>query len=258
MIPENAVPLFGGTLLVSLLVAFVIFFVILYRKAQLQFKLERQEFQQALLQAEVEMREQTLTDISRDLHDNFGQVASLIKINLSMLSPADAEDDKTRLEESRSLLKQLISDIRSLSTSLNSNNLQKVGLLGMIKNDVERVNRSGFLEMDFRHEESDVDVDPEKSVFLYRIFQEILNNALKHSQATQAEVAVHSEKQNLILQVGDNGVGIPSEVLENARQGGKGNGLVNIKERCKMIGAECRIESSGNKGTFIEIILPTE
>lgn len=258
MNPNNLTPLIAGTVLVTLLVVFIIFVVILYRKAQLKFELERQQFQQALLQAEVEIRDQTLSDVSRDLHDNLGQIASLIKINLNMVSDALGDDDRVRIEESRELLKKLMSDFRTLSSSLATRDLRQMSLLRLIEADVERINRSGFIDIKMLSKPEEPELNPEISIFIYRMFQELINNILKHSGASRARVNVVNEGDRLLLQVSDNGRGMDASLLEAGKTPGGGNGLGNIRERCRIIGASCTFESSPNKGTFIEISLPVK
>ncbi len=255
---DSTIPLIAGTVLVTVLTVFIILFVILYKKAQLKFELERQQFQQALLQTEVEIREQTLSNISRDLHDNFGQIASLVKIHLAMISKAELKDeDRLRLEESVDLVRDLIKEIRSLSTSLNSQNLTEKGIVNMIENDIARINRTGFIDIKLLYKPHKISIDPNKAIFLYRMFQEMLNNILKHSEATKARVGIEYSDQMLTLKVNDNGKGMPRGISKNQEPRGYGNGLLNIKERCKIIGATYSIESYPNKGTFIEIKLPT-
>ncbi len=254
---DSLIPIVAGTLLVTVLVVFIILFVILYKRAQLKFELERQQFKETLLQTEVEISEQTMANISREMHDNFGQIASLIKIHLSMLSEDQNEEDKMRISESVELLKTLIMEIRSLSTSLNSQNLKEQGLLMMIENDVERVRRTGFINIILNYKPLDLKLDPSISIILYRLFQEMINNILKHAEATEAQVGLSVSNGILTMSVSDNGIGMPPESKFSREKSATGNGLLNLQERCRIIGATYTIESSPNKGTFIEIKLPT-
>lgn len=244
-----------GTALTISLIAFIIIVIILYRRSQLKFELEKQALHQALLETEVEIREQTLTNISRDLHDNFGQIASLIKINLNLLSPELRQEDQVRVDESKDLLKKLIGDIRALSYALSEDTVANQGLSKMIASDLERVKRSGALEVEFHQKYEEDNLDSQTAIFLYRMFQELLNNALKHSQATMLKVVLKGEGKNLDLEVSDNGVGIPMEKFKTDKHGLSGNGLLNLKERCKMIGAIYNISSEPNQGTSIVINL---
>ena len=239
-------PVLFGTLIFGLLVGFLILFILLYKRSQLKFELERQAFKQEQLETQIEIREQTLNDVSRDLHDNLGQLASLVKINLSMMSPEDAAT-KERISETKELLQQLIDDLRSLSVSLNGENLSKLGLVGMIRRDIARIQHSGYLETQVELMEDLGPLEETKLVFLYRIFQELVNNVLKHSQATQLVVKLYHQNSQLKLEVSDNGTGFSSKVT-------KGSGLNNIDKRCSMIGAKYSVQS--DQGTHIEVILP--
>ncbi len=236
-----------------ILIAFIIMIVILYRRSQLKILLERQRFQQSILETEVEIQEQTLHNISRDLHDNFGQIASLIKINLNLLSKDQSEIDENRISESKDLLTKLIGDIKVLSSSLAAENLAKQGLDKRIESDLERVRRTGAIEVDFLANYEDQGLKPEETVFLYRIFQEILNNALKHSQASRFEVHLESSAAEFSMKFTDNGIGIKADKLQSKNRGLSGNGLINIRERCEMMDAQCIINSKPNAGTQISI-----
>ncbi|MFZ6051510.1 sensor histidine kinase [Halocola ammonii] len=253
---EDLLPLYVGTALFSIMVLFIILFVVSYRKSQIKFQLERQQYQRAILQTEVEIREQTLTDISRDLHDNFGQVASLIKINLNLLSANLEKDDQLKVIESKELLTQMIQDIRELSSSLQGDKIEKIGLAEKISRDVNRVNASGYIKVQFINDIKDFTPPPHYSIFVYRMFQEMINNILKHSEASEAEVKLEANEGSFKLSVKDDGIGMM--LANNGHQKNKsgGNGLRNIKERCKIIGAKYSIDSSPNSGTFIEITLP--
>ena len=246
---DNTIIIIAATALVGMLAVFIILFVILYKRAQVRFELEREQYKQALLQAEIEIREQTLADIARDLHDNFGQIASLIKINLNMLSEKQEAKDKKHIEESIALLTQLIDDMRALPASLNGKGIKEVGLVRMMEKDVARINTYGSTHFTFKAAPG-IDLEHAISIFIYRMFQEIVNNILKHSQASEATISIEVEDNTLTLQVEDNGIGIPEEKRK------KGNGLSNIKERCKIIGAHCSFESIPGKGTCIKIAAP--
>lgn len=247
-----------GTFMAGILIAFIILIVILYRRSQLKMQLERQNFQQSLLETEVEIQEQTLHNISRDLHDNFGQIASLIKINLNLLSKDLPELDRNRISESKDLLSKLIGDIRVLSSSLAAENLEKQGLAKRIESDLDRVKRTGAIEVNYNTNFKEDLMKPDSKVFLYRIFQEILNNALKHSQASKFEVDLKTEQGAFSLHFKDNGVGISTQKLENPQRGLSGNGLLNMRERCKILGADLRINSKADIGTSISITIPSK
>lgn len=244
-------PIIIGTCVFAILIVFIVLFVINYQKRQKEFENERAALKKALLETEIEIKEQTLTNISRELHDNIGQIASLIKINLNLLSSDLPETDKLKVEDSIVLIKGLIKDIKALSVSLKSENLQRFGLVKMISKDIERYKSIGDLSVDFESGETIHEMDAETEVILYRMSQEVFNNILKHAEASTVSVKVLEENKNLTFSFKDDGQGFNADTVE------LGSGLINLKERCKMIGAELKIESVINQGTLIEITLDT-
>lgn len=254
-IPEIEVLMLLGTALAFLLIAFVVIVMILYRRAQLRLILSRQTFEQNILQTEIEIREETLSRVSKDLHDNFGQIASLIKINLNLLSKELSDSDQIKISESKELLQKLIGDIRLLSSSLAGENLAKQGLAKQMELDLERIERSGVLKVHFKSSTAHFAIKPEERVFLYRMFQEMLNNTLKHAQAKNLYLTVEQTNKGLVLVFTDDGIGIPDEKLHSTERGLSGNGLLNIRERSKLIGAQCTIDSTEGQGTTFKIVL---
>ncbi len=245
------IPVASGTLLIAALILFTIYFIVLYRKKQQAFEWEREQFKQALLKTEIEIQEQTLSNISRELHDNLGQIASLIKINLSMISQDIKTEDRDKVDESLSLLKGLIKDIKSLSISLKGENLQRFGLIKMIEDDTSRLQKLGYFNISLSNLKLIPEFKPEIEIFLYRMTQEIFNNMIQHANATEVSLDVQKEKDTCRLIFTDNGNGFDTTTKKF------GSGLINLYERCKMIGAEIEILSQLNSGTKISISLKT-
>lgn len=243
-------PIIVGTCVFAVLIIFIVLFVIFYQKRQQDFENEREAFKKALLETEIEIKEQTLTNISRELHDNIGQIASLIKINLNLLSSDLLEEDQAKVDDSIALTKGMIKDIKALSISLKSENLQRFGLLNMIEKDIERYKTIGGIDIQFEFIEVP-EINSETEIILYRMSQEIFNNILSHAQASRVSVNFSVVNKNIIFSFQDDGLGFETEKVE------LGSGLINLKERCKMIGAQLKIESITNEGTLIKIILET-
>jgi signal transduction histidine kinase len=245
---EYLIPVFAGTILFGLLLVFVIYFILIFRKTQTTLDFERERIKTELLRVENEVKEQTLTNVSRELHDNFGQIASLIKINLNMISKDLASADLEKVEESLSLVKQLIGDIKSLSSSLNGDQIRQLGWLEVVKNEVERVNKTGALRLNCVAENW-FPLSHEKEVILFRMVQEMMNNTLKHAKATTAELLIESSAEQTKIEFSDNGIGF------NLTEVKRGNGLINIQERCKIIEATVDFSTNEAMGTKICIIL---
>ncbi len=239
----------AATTVMAILSGSVLYYIIIYRRRQRAFEQERESFKQALLKAEIEIKEQTLSDISRELHDNLGQVASLIKINLNLIQPNLAKEDSQKVSESLDLLKQLIKDIKSLSVSLKAENLERFGLLKMIEKDIERYEKTVGLNITFATPSELPQLEQATQIFLYRMSQEIFNNIIKHANATQVSVSIMLKSNSLLFSISDDGRGFNTYVNQI------GSGLQNIKERCQIIGAELDINSKPEHGTSITIDL---
>lgn len=249
------IPMIAGTILLATLIVFIGYFLFLHYKTRQRFDWERQQFKQAVLQTEIEIREETLTQISRDLHDNLGQIASLIKINLNLVSKDLKEIDKLKIEDSIELLKRLIADIKSLSTSLNSENLKNFGLLEALNDDIQRINKTGHLNLLIHSNGTMPVLAPEIEIFIYRMSQEIINNALKHAAAKNLYITLQVNEGSLQLTFKDDGKGFQTNNLLE-KNAGKGNGLNNLHKRCKIIGAQLNISSILGSGTELTIYLP--
>ncbi|MGV6860569.1 MAG: sensor histidine kinase [Putridiphycobacter sp.] len=245
------VPFAGGVLIFSMLFIFIIYFILLYRKKQVKYEFEKEQAKQLLLKTQIEIKEQTLSDISRELHDNFGQVASLIKINLNMIDVENIQNSQGQINDSKELLKQLILDIKSLSTTLKGENLQRFGLINMIQKDIERLNKSSGLKFSLNGDTEIPELTSEQQIFLYRISQEIFNNVIQHANATEANLTIDRKNGKFLFIFADNGSGFDTQTNK------EGNGLINMRERCKIINAKLEILSQKTKGTKITITLDT-
>ena len=246
------IPLLGGTVLFGLLVTFIIYFIILHKRSQNKFIHEQNELRQALLTAEIEIKEQTLLTVSRELHDNYGQIASLIKINLNMLSTNLSAEDRKKVDESLILIRQLIVDIKSLATALRGDTILQVGWIKMIEKDVQRVNAMGETRLTFSYPDPAPVIEQDKQVILYRVVQEMINNLLKHAHARESSLLLtKADDGRLTLEYTDNGKGFnPGQVVKK-----NGLGLDGMYERCAMIGADVELSSQPGSGTRIKITL---
>ena len=240
-----------GTILFGLFVAFIIFFVLLYRKTQVAMLLEQERMQQVLLRAEVEIREQTLLQVSRELHDNLGQLTSLISLNLKMLEMEKPEANKKRISETSELVGQLAHDIKNLTQSLNGDALKQFGWDSLLNREVERVKRTGLLDVRFSLEPSLIPKVPTNKVLpIYRVVQELFHNTLKHSQASLCTLVLEEKNHTLHMQYTDNGRGFDLGSVSN------GNGLKNIQKRCDEMLAICSYKSKVGEGVLVDIYLP--
>jgi two-component system NarL family sensor kinase len=238
-----------------LLVTFIVAFILYYQKRRNAHVSEmnsiKVKFQQTLLESQLEIKEQTLQHIAGELHDNIGQIASLIKINLHTL-PLNDPKAIVKIEDTKELVRQLIGDLKLLTKNLSGDRVSQLGIAKCIEIDVGRLNKTSLFEASLLQEGTMPVVDGNTAVILYRMVQEIINNAVKHSDAKHIDIVLRSSENLLALVCTDDGKGFDQE--EKIRSGGAG--LINLQNRAKLINARLFIESSPEAGTTVSIELP--
>jgi signal transduction histidine kinase len=246
---------FGFVIALVLLGLFILLLSILYSQKQTKNKNERlklqSQFSQTLLQSQLEIQEQTLRHISHELHDNLGQVASLIKINLNTLQLHDTVKATEKIEHTKELTRQLIGDLKSLSVSLGSERIAQTGLVKALQTEVERLNKTEQFKAVFLQEGKMPVVNNDKAIILYRMAQEALNNTVKHSGAKHINILLNTRENLFTLAIHDDGVGF--NVNEKLNSGGAG--LTNLQNRAGLINAQLTMQSTPGNGTKISIEL---
>jgi len=214
----------------------------------------KHSYEQILLKSQLEIQEETLRGVSQEIHDNIGQVLSLVKLQLGS-APADAsEADKQEIiEQSRQLVGKAITDLRALSKSLHPDRVNELGLLENIRHELERLEKTKMYHTRFRINGSPQTIPIETQTILFRMTQESISNIIKHAGADTVEITMDYEPQQLYLSILDNGIGI-NHLDHNSPQ--TGIGLRNMKSRSAAIGATFSIETAVEKGTLVKISMP--
>lgn len=218
------------------------------RKNRMLFENERikKEYEQALLNTRLEIQEQTLDYVSHEIHDNIGQTLSLARIQLNN------EDNPESLAISDELLGKAITDLRTLSHSLNTNYIKDSGFTEAVRQLAEQFEKTGKYKVYF-NENDHFDFDDEKGLILFRVIQEILNNIAKHAAATEISLNLNKAPDGFEITVSDNGRGFDAAGIKS-----EGIGLRNIRDRIKLINGNLDIKSEIGKGTAVKINLPYE
>jgi signal transduction histidine kinase len=192
--------------------------------------------------------------IARELHDDFGQRMAGLLFELSAVAErAEAPPDlKLAIQSAGERLGSVAKDLQQLSRTLHSAVLEKIGLEAAIRADCSALEQRTGWEIDFRSAGVPKRLPEPIGLAAYRVFQEALQNALKHSQTSRLKVGLTVEAGNLLLQVSDYGQGFDPEA---ANQAGS-LGLVSMRERLRMVGGAFVIHSEIGKGTQVEARLP--
>lgn len=245
----------GGAVMV-MLVSIIIIAVIKYQNRIYKHRKEQAQlhakFSQTLLESQLEIQEQIFRHISTELHDNLGQVASLIKLNLFTIELNDVEKARDKIENTKELTRQLLTDIKSLSVSLSSDRIAKTGLSQALETEVERLNKTGQFTATYTESGHLPLLDNDKATILYRMVQEVLNNMVKHSRAKKISVLLDASEKFITLALTDDGIGF--SISEKIKSGGAG--LLNLQNRAKLINAKMYTESAPGEGSKTTIELP--
>jgi len=246
-----------GTIIVIIFVAFVVLLSYLFTTKKNKLIQEKQlmktQFQQELLQTQLEIQEQTLKTISEEIHDNVGQVLSLAKLNLNTVGNITDQQLQFKIDSTKDLVSKAINDLRDLSRSLHGEKIGEIGLQEAITNELKIIQNTGQFETSLNINGQPYKQDPQKEMVLFRIVQEALHNAVKHSNATILHVLMNYSSADFRLTISDDGNGFLPEQLAASQTG---IGLKSMRNRAVLIGGEFTVHSSKDKGTSISIQLP--
>lgn len=205
------------------------------------------------------IQEQERMRISRELHDELGQSLTLLKLRVRFVEKHLTTDQAMLRGECESILTyidQTIENVQRISKDLSPMILEDCGLSAALNQMANKF---------IKHSNMDVSLDigdiehlfPRKDhIVVYRIFQEALTNAGKHSGATSVLAVLKEENGRFVFQVKDNGKGFKPEQVAEKCHGTKGIGLATMKERARMLGGSLDLWSQEGKGTQISFSIP--
>lgn len=238
---------------ILLLTVFVIVFFVVYQKrknAMLKEQFEaRQLFEQELAQSRIEMQEQTLKNVSWELHDNIGQLLSVANMQLNILSRTHG-NELSAVNDIKEVVSSSLQEVRALSKSLNNEVIDYVGLEESVKNEVLRFNRINIINATFKTAGEPFEIIPQHRIILFRILQESFSNTIKHAKAQKLEVGFIYKPNALHIHVKDNGKGFDLEMVQ------KNSGLINMESRANLIKAKIQLDSSEGGGTSLTLQYP--
>ena len=200
----------------------------------------KEAFEKEIAETQVEIREETLRNISWELHDNIGQLLTLAKIQLQNAS-------QENIKEVTETITKGLNEVRALSKLINPEAINNINLREAIQLEVDRFNRLEFIKSNLIVKGNPIEIDKKATIIIFRILQEFFSNTIKHSKASELKVSLTYTDESLSIVAEDNGIGFLSDVKK------EGIGLINIKNRAKLIGAEAIFNSEKNKGTSLDI-----
>jgi two-component system, NarL family, sensor kinase len=241
-----------GVFIILLLAIFIAMFLVTSYKRKIKNKqlLARLDFEknQAILQTQIEIQEQTLKTISQEIHDNIGQVLSLAKLNLGTLQYG--EDEK--LNDTKNLVSKAINDLRDLSRSLHGDKIAELGLQSAVENELKILQNTGQYHTTLQITGEPYKLEAQKEMVLFRIVQEAIHNAVKHAKAKNITVQLNYWPNAFVLIITDDGIGFDTADLQAVQTG---IGLKSMQNRAALIGGQFTITAATGSGTKIKIEL---
>jgi len=203
---------------------------------------ERRRAGSAALRAQEEERAR----VARDLHDEVNQSLTGLLLRLEAVREAAPPELQPELAETRALANQAMQELLSLARQLRPTALDDLGLVAAIGGQVEQLERSG-MAAELRVEGELDELDEDVQLVVYRVAQEALSNAARHSGAERIDVRLRHAGDGVELEVGDDGSGFAFDRSE------QGLGIGGMRERALLIGAELTIESRPGEGTTVRL-----
>ncbi|MBL3654757.1 sensor histidine kinase [Fulvivirga sediminis] len=258
-IPNIATLVILGTSTTLFLAGAILLFIINYRSRMLHNEIAAQQlevdYQRELLQATVNSQEKERRRIAAELHDGIGAMLSAAKLNLNMLKKGTipTEEMELTMVDTKEMIDSTIERVRKISKALLPTSLEFFGLGRALEELVEKLS-TPQTKIYFHQKGENVKLNQQDELLIYRIVQELINNALKHAEAS--EVCVNIDWNSPInLTVSDNGKGF--DIVKTKRENKGGIGLYSIENRVSLIRAAMQFDSEISKGTRIRIVLRT-
>jgi len=200
----------------------------------------------------IEAHEEERTWIARELHDDIVQRVALVAVELERCDQQAADATTGVHDHIRQALFDLGNDIQSLSHRLHSSKLEYLGLVSAAQSFCRELTEQRKIRIEFKHSDIPAGIPKEISLCLFRVLQEALQNAVKHSAAPNFTVEVHGAKEGISLTVSDSGIGFDWQDAMNRR----GLGLISMRERLRLVNGELSIQSAPGRGTIVFARVP--
>jgi len=249
--PEIYVLIAVSSVVALMLIGFIVALVIFYQKKQFS-------HEQELLKTQLEIQEHVFKDVSQEIHDNIGQVLSVIKLTLASAPVGKDDPAYEYVQDSKVMVTSVIEDISDLSKSLHPDRVLRIGIAEAVQFELNKLQKTGQFKTSMKHPDKHIALSTKNEIFLFRIVQEILNNIVKHSEADNIKVIMDFDGENTSIEVRDDGKGFDVEKTLQRSTMERGIGLSSMKNRMKMIGGTFDIKSSPGWGTTIQVYLKGE
>jgi signal transduction histidine kinase len=250
--PESEVIIFTFTAIIGLLLLLLTLIVVPLlsfskRRVADQILIRQLEdkYDKELLKSQLEVQEQTLEHMSREIHDNIGSSISIAKAFL--ISDNSPEE---KIKNATELLRKALEDLRDMSKGLSLEAIRAGGLTTAIEGLVAQVKKIGKFVVSYEVIGNYNFLEEQIEIIAFRILQESVNNIIRHAEATTIDISMICKPESICLHITDDGKGF------NIAGAHKPGGLVNMRTRAALIDATFKIEQPLNGGTKISLCIP--
>jgi signal transduction histidine kinase len=261
-IPEVVIVAIASSILILAFLAFIIFMILEFNKRQndLTNNIRILELNQEknILNAQLEIQEETFRQISQEIHDNISLSLTLAKLNLNTFSLQNNGTTPNMIESSIDLISKALADLNDISKSMDADLISSHGLISALQYEAELIRKAGIHDIQVEVEGDPIYLESSKELLVFRMIQEACNNILKHAQADQIRIRLHYKKNALAVGVCDNGKGFDLESLSGFNPSKRSSGLKNIRNRASLMHASVDIQSDALKGTRLHILIPID
>lgn len=253
-----------GTIAMILLAVALILFIIFHQRRVMRYQQRIQllevKHQKMLLKAAIKLQEEERRRLAADLHDDAGPLLATAKL---YLNENFMNLDKTAQLQSLFNAKQIIDDtiqlIRNISHSLMPPTLKNFGLGSAVNDFFQKISNSGTLNANSKFHDYKVRLKPERELILFRVIQELVNNILKHSEASFIHLTEHDAEDKIILRLHHDGNGLTQEEFLRYTKEKSGLGLKNIQSRIRVLHGEIFYEKDTSQSLFkVTLEIPRE
>lgn len=206
---------------------------------------KNEEISQALFKGQTIERKR----VAVELHDNLSSLLSAIKMSFGAIDTNKySEKEKEIYLSLKDMMNNAYTEVRNISHNIMPEELERIGLQATVINLVKKLNTSNLIQFSF-HDLVKKRLDSKFEVNLYSIILEIINNIIKHSNATSASITIGIIDNKVIMKAEDNGIGVSNEITS-------GQGMKNMTTRIQALNGDLEIKSDNQTGTEIIITIP--
>jgi two-component system NarL family sensor kinase len=217
-------------------------------------KIQQLENERKLTRAQAVMigQENERKRIAHDLHDGLGVLLSTASVQFSRIK-SESGDPKSEalLQKARELLNEASGEVRKISHNMMPGVLSRLGLCDALEDLFDSVNKIKDLHVDVKLPESRTRLPENTEIMVYRIVQELLNNTVKHAQATEIHFELVRKNNMLHIEYSDNGIGFDQQMVDN-----DGIGISGIRSRVDLLNGNLKFVTGKNKGVLCSIDIP--